>query len=76
MVQLFTYVLAMLAAPQSPGADDNDISAGAGFVILAIPTALLLLALLWLGAAVGALSRVVRRLGSRRRAAEFPREPR
>jgi hypothetical protein len=66
-VQLFTYMTAMLAAPQSPGAADDDISAGAGLVVLAIPTAVLIAALLWLGAAVGALSRVVGGLKARHR---------
>jgi hypothetical protein len=58
-VQLFTYVTAMLAAPQSPGDANNDNAAGAGFAILAVPTALLILALLWLGALIGALSRIL-----------------
>lgn len=62
-MQLFTYLTAMLAAPQSPDAADNDISAGAGLVVLAIPTGLLILALLWLGAAIGALSRILGRRG-------------
>lgn len=57
-VQLFTYVTAMLAGPQSPGDANNDTAAGAGFVILAVPTAMLTLALLWLGAGIGMLSRI------------------
>jgi hypothetical protein len=59
-VQLFFYVTAMLAAPQSPGSADNDTAAGAGVVLLAIPTAVIILTLLWLGAALGALIRIVR----------------
>jgi hypothetical protein len=57
-VQLFTYLTAMLAAHQSPGDANNDNAAGAGLVILALPTATLILALLWLGAGIGALSRI------------------
>jgi hypothetical protein len=56
-----TYVSAMLAAPQSPGSADNDTAAGAGVVLLTIPTAVIILILLWLGAALGALSRVIAR---------------
>jgi hypothetical protein len=59
-VQLFCYVTAMLAAPTDPGSADNDTAAGAGVVLLAIPTAVIILTLLWLGAALGALTRVVR----------------
>jgi hypothetical protein len=57
-VQLFTYVTAMLAAPQGPGDANNDNAGGAGLAILAVPTAMLILALLWLGAGIGALSRI------------------
>lgn len=60
-VELFSYATAMLAVPQSPGDANNDNAAGAGLAILAVPTALLILALLWLGAGIGALSRVVRK---------------
>ncbi|HJQ00348.1 MAG TPA: hypothetical protein VJ851_02000 [Jatrophihabitans sp.] len=58
-VQMMTYVIAMLAAPQSPGSADNDTAAGAGIVLLTIPTAVIILILLWFGAALGALSRLV-----------------
>jgi len=60
-VQLMTYASAMLAVPLSPGEADNDTAAGAGVVLLAVPTAAIILTLLWLGAAFGALSRVIAR---------------
>lgn len=53
--QIFCYVLAMLAAPSSDGSAQDD-AAGAGLAILTVPTALVTLTLLWLGAGVGALS--------------------
>jgi hypothetical protein len=58
-VQLFFYVTAMLAAPSTDG-DSNDTAAGAGIVILTMPTAVLILLLLWMGAAIGALSRKIK----------------
>lgn len=58
-VQMFTYVTAMLAAPQSPRDANNDTAAGAGLVFLTIPTGILILVLLWLGAGIGALSRIL-----------------
>jgi hypothetical protein len=60
VVQLIFYVSAMLAAPQTPDSADNDTAAGAGVVLLAIPTAVVILALLWLGAGLGALIRIAR----------------
>jgi len=60
-VELFFYVTAMLAAPVVDGAADQDTAAGAGLALLAIPTALLILVLLWLGAGIGCLSRVIKR---------------
>jgi hypothetical protein len=58
--QLFCYVVAMLVAPSSD-ASTEDIAAGAGVAILAVPTALITLALLWFGAGVGVLSRRISR---------------
>jgi hypothetical protein len=60
--QLFCYVVAMLVAP-SYDASMEDTAAGAGVAILAVPTALITLALLWFGAGLGVLSR---RIGSLR----------
>jgi hypothetical protein len=56
-VQVLFYVTAMLAAPTTTNGQDNDTAAGAGIVIIALPTAATILLLLWTGAAVGALSR-------------------
>jgi hypothetical protein len=70
---MFSYAVAMLAAPASAdstttsaaaeaAADSTqDIAAGAGVVILIVPTAVIVLALLWFGAGLGALSRRVNR---------------
>lgn len=64
-LQLAFYVTAMLAAPSTDGSE-QDTAAGAGLVILAIPTALAILTLLWIGAGLGALSRKFK--GSKSRA--------
>jgi hypothetical protein len=72
-VQLMTYVIAMLAAPPSAGLADNDTAAGAGVVLLAIPTAVIVLALLWFGAALGALGRRIARSGRPRPVQARPR---
>jgi len=66
-VQMTTYVIAMLSVPQSPGSADNDTAAGAGVVLLSLPTAVIILTLLWLGAALGALSHVIARIRQRAR---------
>jgi hypothetical protein len=73
---MFCYVVAMLAAPTSAdstttsaateaaaaSADSTqDISAGAGVVVLTVPAAVIIVALLWFGAGLGALSRRVNR---------------
>lgn len=58
-VQMGCYGVAMLAAP-SPDGSEQDNAAGAGMAILTIPTALILLALLWFGAGFGVLSRRIR----------------
>jgi hypothetical protein len=60
---MFGYVVAMLASPQQNVGADNDNAAGAGVAILTIPTAAAVLALLWLGAGIGLLSRVMWRPG-------------
>jgi len=52
--ELGCYVLAILATPDQSGTD--DLSAGAGVAILAVPVGLAILALLWLGAGLGLLS--------------------
>jgi hypothetical protein len=59
---LFGYAIAMIAAPAT-GGGDNDNAAGAGIVILAIPTAAIVFALLWLGAGIGVLWRRLRTSG-------------
>lgn len=63
-VEMACYVVAMLAAPASDGSD-QDIAAGAGLVVVTIPTGLVLLTLLWIGAGLGALSRTIRPTGNR-----------
>jgi hypothetical protein len=50
---LVGYVVAMLATPPTSGSGDNDNAAGAGLVIWTIPTAVVVLTLLWLGAGLG-----------------------
>ncbi|WP_139283313.1 hypothetical protein [Raineyella antarctica] len=57
--QLFGYVVSMLDSPDPDGT--QDIAAGAGVVILGLPTALAIAALLWLGAGLGLAIRVVHR---------------
>jgi hypothetical protein len=54
-VQMFWYAVAMLAAP-APDGSEQGTAAGAGVALLTLPTALIILALLWLGAALGVLS--------------------
>lgn len=46
----------MLAAPAPDGSEQNT-AAGAEVALLTVPTALIILALLWLGAGLGVLSR-------------------
>jgi len=57
-VLMLGYVLAMLAAPMN-GTADNDNAAGAGVAILILPTAAAVLSLLWFGAGIGLLSRLI-----------------
>jgi hypothetical protein len=56
---MFSYVVAMVAAPASddPAESTPDTAAGAGVAVLTVPTAVIILALLWFGAGLGALSR-------------------
>lgn len=62
-VETACYVVAMLAAPASDGSD-QDIAAGAGLVVVTVPTALVLFTLLWIGAGLGVLSRTIRPIGN------------
>lgn len=55
--QLVGYVVGMLEAPQPNGSE--DIAAGAGLVILFLPTSAIVLALLWMGAGLELIARIV-----------------
>jgi len=52
VVEMVFYEMAMLAVP-GPNGEDQDTAASAGLVILTVPTALLLLGLLWFRAGSG-----------------------
>jgi hydrogenase/urease accessory protein HupE len=60
--QFFGYSSAMFASPQPNGSE--DIAAGAGVVILALPATVAIVSLLWLGAALALLVRKLRRRAS------------
>jgi hypothetical protein len=57
-VLMLGYAMAMVGAP-TDGAADNDNAAGAGVAIFILPTAAIVLGLLWLGAGIGLLSRLI-----------------
>ena len=68
VLQMFSYVAAMLEVPQPGGVEDD--AAAAGFVILFVPVLVVILALLWSGVAMTLGVRAIRRTRAKAAAAD------